>query len=280
MVNRLYGMDMFLKQLQLYGKQVVHSRRNENGGFLIMLCRHTTNEMAMASPFSSLEHAITVVRDIWFCKLNVRSWLEAISGRFCSNEYLKTANEATVHKLYEGGSMYEEKFGYVFVTFVASRTSEDILAELKTRFKNMHVVELDIASKEELKYIERSIIELISKKSVQTTDEGDVSAEYSDEIVDDTLDRVDTDSEDDLDAISSDGYDISRNVEVNKVPEEDNETLYIQHIEDDVRPAKRGFDLNKKPWFGDDLSDPLSRDCSRFVTEYFWPGQYDVKEKF
>ncbi|RYQ83281.1 hypothetical protein Ahy_B10g101932 [Arachis hypogaea] len=97
--------------------------------------------------------------------------------------------------------MYEEKFGYVFVTFVAGRTYEDILAELKTRFSNTHVVELQIASKEELKYIER-------------------------EIVDDTLDGIDTDSEDDLDAISSGGYDISRNVELNKVPEEDNETLY------------------------------------------------------
>ncbi|QHO08946.1 Uric acid degradation bifunctional protein TTL [Arachis hypogaea] len=239
-------------------------------------CAGTTfaNEMAMASQFSSLEHAITVARDIWFCKLNVRSLLEAISERSCSNKYLETANEATVQELHEWGSMYEEKFGYVFVTFVAGRTSEDILAELKMRFSNMHVVELEIASKEELKYIERSITELLNKKSVQTTDEGDG------EIVDDTLDGADTDSEEDLDAISSGGYDISRNVELNKILEEDNETLYTQHREDDVHAAKRGFDLNKKPWFGDDLSDPLSRDCSRFVTEYYWPGQYDVDEKF
>ncbi|QHO26012.1 Uric acid degradation bifunctional protein TTL [Arachis hypogaea] len=190
-------------------------------------CAGTTfaNKMAMASPFSSLEHAITVVRDIWSRKLNVRSWLEAISGQSYSNEYLETANEVTVQKLHEWGSMYEEKFRYVFVTFVAGRTSEYILAELKTRFSNTHVVELEIASKEELKYIERSIREFLSKKSVQTTDEGDVSAEYSGEIVDDTLDGVYTDSEDDLDAISSGGYDISTNVELNKVSKEDNETL-------------------------------------------------------
>ncbi|KAL4315191.1 hypothetical protein AHAS_Ahas15G0160400 [Arachis hypogaea] len=67
-----------------------------------------------------------------------------------------------------------------------------------------------------------------------------MSAEYSGEIVDDTLDGIDTDSEDYLDAISSGGYDISRNVELNKVPEEDNETLYTQHREDDVHAAKRG----------------------------------------
>ncbi|QHO22807.1 Uric acid degradation bifunctional protein TTL [Arachis hypogaea] len=216
-------------------------------------CAGTTfaNEMAMASPFSSLEHAITVARDIWYRKLNVRSWLEALSGRSCSNEYLETANEATVQELHEWGLRYEKKFGYVFVTFVAGRTSEDILVELK----------------------------LLSKKSVQTTDEGDVSAEYSGEIVADTLDGEDIDSEDDLDAISSGGYDISRDVELNKVPE-DNETLNTQHREDAVRAAKRGFDLNKLPWFGDELSDSLSRHCSGFLTEYFWPGQYDVDEKF
>ncbi|XP_016185352.1 uric acid degradation bifunctional protein TTL-like [Arachis ipaensis] len=217
--------------------------------------------MAMASPFSSLEHAITVARDIWSRKLNVRSWLEALSGRSCSNEYLETVNEATVQELHEWGSRYEEKFGYVFVTFVAGRTSEDILAEVKMRFNNSHGVELEIASKEELKYIK-------------------LSAEYSGEIVADILDGADTDSEDDLDAISSGGYDISRDVELNRVPEEDNETLNTQHREDAVHAAKRGFDLNKMPWFGDDLSDPLSRHCSTFLTEYFWPGQYDVDEKF
>ncbi|XLR48453.1 hypothetical protein S83_033113 [Arachis hypogaea] len=222
--------------------------------------------MAMASPFSSLEHAITVARDIWSRKLNVMSWLEAISGRSCSNEYLETANEGTVQELHEWESMYEEKFGYVFVTFVVGRTSEDILAELKTRFSNTPVVELEIASKEKLKYIERSIRELRSKQSVQTTNERDG------EIVDDTLDGTNTNSEDDLDAIFSSGYDISRNVELNKVPEENNETLYTQHREDDVHAAKRGFDLNKNPWFGDDLSDLLSHHYSRFLTEYFWPS--------
>ncbi|QHO53753.1 Uric acid degradation bifunctional protein TTL [Arachis hypogaea] len=244
-------------------------------------CAATTfaNEMAMASPFYSLEHAITVARDIWFYKLNVRSWVKAISGRTCSNEYLETANEATVQELHVWGSRYEEKFGYVFVTFVAGRISEDILAELKTRFRNTHVVELDIASKEELNYIERSITELLSKKSVQTTNEGDVSAEYSGEIVYDTLDGADTDSEDDLDVISSGVYDISRNVELDKVTEKDNQTLNTQHRGDDVHAAKRGFDLNKLTWFGDDLSDLLSRSCSRFLTEFFWPGQYDVDEK-
>ncbi|XP_057745466.1 uric acid degradation bifunctional protein TTL-like [Arachis stenosperma] len=178
--------------------------------------------MVMTSPFFSLEHAITVARDIWFRKVNVSCWLETISTRSCSNQYLKMANEVTMQELHEWGSMYEKKFRYVFVTCASGKTFEDILAKLKKH----DVVELNIASKEEMKYIELHITEFLSKKSAQTTDKGDVSAEYSGEIVNDTLDGVETDSEDNLDDISSGGIDISRKFELNKVLEEDNETLY------------------------------------------------------
>ncbi|RYR71750.1 hypothetical protein Ahy_A02g005974 [Arachis hypogaea] len=161
---------------------------------------------------------VVVARDIWFRKLNVRCWLEVISGRSCSNEYLKTANEVTI-------SMYEKKFEYVFVTYAAGRTSKDILVGLKTHYRNTHAVELDIVSKEEMKYIELHITELLFKKSVQITGKGDVSAKYSGEIVNDTLDETETHSEDNLDDISSGGVDISRQYELNKVPEKESETL-------------------------------------------------------
>ncbi|RYR08180.1 hypothetical protein Ahy_B05g075749 [Arachis hypogaea] len=224
--------------------------------------------MAMTSPFSSLEHAIIIARDTWFRKMYVRCWLEVISGRSCSNQYLETANEVTMQEFHECGSMYEEKF----------RTSEDILTELNTRFTNTHVVELDITSKQEMKYIELHITELLSKKSAQTTDKGD--AEYSAEIVNDTLNGAETDSKDNLDYIFSSETDISRKFELNKVLKEDNETLDTQQRQDDVLAAKRGFNLNKKPWFGDDLSNPLLHEGCRFLTKYFLPGQYDVDEIF
>ncbi|XP_016168228.1 uncharacterized protein LOC107610738 [Arachis ipaensis] len=135
------------------------------------------------------------------------------------------ANKVTMQKLHEWGSMYEKKFEYVFVTCAVGRTSEGILTELKMRYRNTHVVELDIASKEEM------------------------NVSYSGEIVNDTLDRAETDSEDNLDDISSGEIDISRQFELNKVPEEENETLYTQQREYDVHAAKRSFNLNKKPWF-------------------------------
>ncbi|RYR07484.1 hypothetical protein Ahy_B05g074844 [Arachis hypogaea] len=133
-----------------------------------------------------------------------------------------------MQELDECRSMYEEKFGYIFVTCATGRISEDILDELKMRHRNTHVVELDIASKEEIKYIELHITELLSKKSVQTIDKGDVSAEYSGKIANDTLDEAETDSEDNLDDISFGGIDISRQFELNKAAEEENETLYAQ----------------------------------------------------
>ncbi|XP_072087953.1 uric acid degradation bifunctional protein TTL-like [Arachis hypogaea] len=99
--------------------------------------------MAVASPFSSLEHAIAVARDIWFRKVNVRCWLEATSGHSCFNKYLKTANNYTI-----------QRFGYIFVACASGKSSSEILAKLKTRFRNNYVLELDIASKEEMKNIE------------------------------------------------------------------------------------------------------------------------------
>ncbi|KAL4393522.1 hypothetical protein AHAS_Ahas02G0060400 [Arachis hypogaea] len=46
--------------------------------------------MAMASPFSLLEYAISVARDIWFRKVNVRCWLKAISRRYFNDSLDET----------------------------------------------------------------------------------------------------------------------------------------------------------------------------------------------
>lgn len=37
-------------------------------------------DMALASPFSSLQHALSVARDIWFNKVDVSGWLQAFSA--------------------------------------------------------------------------------------------------------------------------------------------------------------------------------------------------------
>ncbi|RYR62548.1 hypothetical protein Ahy_A04g020222 [Arachis hypogaea] len=164
--------------------------------------------------------------------------------------------------------MYEKKFGYDFVTCASGKSSEDILTELKMRFTNKHAIELDIASHEEMKFIELQITQLFSKESSQTVNNRDVLAEYSGEIVNDILDEAEIDSADNLDEISSTGINMSMQFDLNKVSEEDNKTSDDQQVEDDIHVAKQCFNLNKKSWFGDDLSDPMSREASRFITEF------------
>ncbi|RYR03135.1 hypothetical protein Ahy_B06g081972 [Arachis hypogaea] len=143
-----------------------------------------------------------------------------------------------------------KKVWVYFVTYASGKSSSEILAELKTRFRNNHVVELDIASKEKMKYIELHITDLLSKRYAQSTNKGDVLPEYSGES------------------------------DLKKVSKEDKETLDNQQIQDHVHVANRGFDLNKMPWYGDEISNPVTRESHRFLTEYFYPGQYDVEEKF
>ncbi|XP_016177886.1 uncharacterized protein LOC107620200 [Arachis ipaensis] len=104
--------------------------------------------------------------------------------------------------------------------------------------------------------------------------------EYSGEIVPDSLDGEESDSEDNLDDISSVVVDRSMQFDLNKVSEENNETLEDQQRQDDIHVKKMCFDLNKRPWYGDEISDPVKREAHRFLTEYFLRGQYDVGEKF
>ncbi|RYR66245.1 hypothetical protein Ahy_A03g012223 [Arachis hypogaea] len=61
------------------------------------------------------------------------------------------------------------------------------------------------------------------------------------------LDGKESDLEDNLDDISSVGIDRSMQFDLNKVSEEDNETLEDQQREDDIHVKKRCFNLNKKP---------------------------------
>ncbi|KAL4287240.1 hypothetical protein AHAS_Ahas19G0166400 [Arachis hypogaea] len=69
--------------------------------------------------------------------------------------------------------MYEKKFRYIFVTCASRKSYEDIFAELKTRFTNKYIIELDIVSQEKMKIIELHITKLRFKKFVQTPNKGD-----------------------------------------------------------------------------------------------------------
>ncbi|XP_072071802.1 uncharacterized protein [Arachis hypogaea] len=107
--------------------------------------------------------------------------------------------------------------------------------------------------------------EFMSKKFVQTTNKGNVLPEYSGEIVLDSLNGEESDSEDNLDDIFSVRIDRSMQFDLNKVTEEDNKTIEDQQREDDIHVKKICFNLNKKPWYRDQISDLVKREAHRFV---------------
>ncbi|MED6185449.1 hypothetical protein PIB30_057207 [Stylosanthes scabra] len=55
--------------------------------------------MVSVASFSSLDHAITIARDIWFNKLDLSCWIEALFSRDCLNKYLTDATESTIQTL-------------------------------------------------------------------------------------------------------------------------------------------------------------------------------------
>ncbi|XLR07554.1 hypothetical protein S83_035505, partial [Arachis hypogaea] len=52
---------------------------------------------------------------------------------------------------------YRAKFGFEFITSTETWLSQEILDEVKVRYENTLVVELDIAAREEFKLIEHGL---------------------------------------------------------------------------------------------------------------------------
>ncbi|KAJ6835045.1 putative uric acid degradation bifunctional protein TTL isoform X3 [Iris pallida] len=145
--------------------------------------RRFAREMVAASPFSDLDHAVRSARDIWFNKVDVKGWLESFAAhpeiggssksisQWSKEEQsvaLATATGSTMQELVEWNARYKEKFGFVFLICASGRGTPDILAELKKRYLNRPIVELEIAAQEEMKIIELRL-EKLFKFDVRTT---------------------------------------------------------------------------------------------------------------
>ncbi|XP_020575160.1 uric acid degradation bifunctional protein TTL isoform X3 [Phalaenopsis equestris] len=136
-------------------------------------------EMAAAAPFADLDHAIQYARDIWFNKVDVKGWLESFAAhpeigstskpisQWSKEEQstaIATADGSTMQELFEWNARYKEKFGFVFLICASGRSSPEILNELKRRFINRPIVELEIAAEEEMKIIELRLKKLFDSK--------------------------------------------------------------------------------------------------------------------
>lgn len=145
--------------------------------------------MAAASPFASLADALLAARRIWLDEVDVNGWLEAFAAhpaigttspsvsKWSKEEQsaaLSTATDSTAQELAEWNARYREKFGFVFMICASGRTAAEVLAELKRRYTNRPIVELEAAAQEELKITELRLTKLFSLEPTvpSTTIEG------------------------------------------------------------------------------------------------------------
>ncbi|XP_021755162.1 uric acid degradation bifunctional protein TTL-like isoform X1 [Chenopodium quinoa] len=163
---------------------------------LLACCGSTkfAKHMAALSSFSNLHHAVESATNIWFNQVDVYGWLEAFSahpqiGQSPSSSHvgetfaqwskgeqstaMKSATSTTLQELTDWNARYKQKFGFVFLICASGRSTAEILAELKRRFSNRPVVELEIAAQEQMKITELRLAKLFSAKSST-----DVATEY------------------------------------------------------------------------------------------------------
>ncbi|XP_009126772.1 uric acid degradation bifunctional protein TTL isoform X3 [Brassica rapa] len=141
--------------------------------------------MVKASPFNSLDAAIESARDIWFNQVNVAAWLEAFAAHpligkspspSSNSDFARrsvteqsrafaTTSASALEELTEWNALYRERFGFIFIICASGRTHAEMLAELKGRYANRPIVELEIAAKEQMKITELRMAKLFSEKA-------------------------------------------------------------------------------------------------------------------
>ncbi|XP_051214606.1 uric acid degradation bifunctional protein TTL isoform X1 [Lolium perenne] len=155
-------------------------------------CRRFAAALAAASPFASLADALLAARRIWLNEVDVNGWLEAFAAhpaigttspsvsKWSKEEQsaaISTATDSTAQELAEWNARYRDKFGFVFMICASGRTAPEVLAELKRRYANRPIVELEGAAQEELKITELRLAKLFSSEAAAptTSAEGHIS---------------------------------------------------------------------------------------------------------
>ncbi|RYR50923.1 hypothetical protein Ahy_A06g025951 [Arachis hypogaea] len=173
--------------------------------------------MIEASPFSSLEHARSFARDLWFNKLPIQSWLDTFSAHMHLCDAITIARGDIRTGLLQFATKYRKKFGFGFVTSTNLHCSQQILEEVQARYQNSLQVELETASREEFTLIERGLTKLWERLSREKTQ--DVSEETG-EVVQDSILEEDV-APDSSDKVVSKGHQPSIiTFDFNKSPEE------------------------------------------------------------
>ncbi|XP_020967612.1 uncharacterized protein LOC107617078 [Arachis ipaensis] len=84
--------------------------------YLITRSRWFAEKMIEASPFSSLDHATSFVRQLWFKESSIQSWLDAFSGQSHLYRAIGHAPASLMRELFQWDRKYRAKFGFDFIT--------------------------------------------------------------------------------------------------------------------------------------------------------------------
>ena len=129
------------------------------------------NGMITNRPFSSADDLIGKAASIWYNNCTPADFKEAFTGhpRIGNVESLKAkfahtkdwagdeqskmteAGDDVIRELAEANTMYEEKFGYIFIVSASGKTAREMLAILKARLQHNEADEIMVAMNEQHK---------------------------------------------------------------------------------------------------------------------------------
>jgi OHCU decarboxylase len=142
--------------------------------------RRWARQMAGARHFASFNELSEMADRVWW-SLEPRDWLEAFHShpkigekkaealtsdeakRWSEAEQSGVSNAAaqTMQALAELNQKYEDKFGYIFIVCASGKSSEEMLAILRSRLENDPHEELRIAAAEQAKITELRLKKLV-----------------------------------------------------------------------------------------------------------------------
>ena len=138
------------------------------------------SKMLEKRPFRSNEELFEAAAALW-AGLKEEDWLEAFAGhpkigdvkslakRFSSirqwasgeQSGVDVATDDVLHRLAEGNTSYEKKFGFIFIVCATGKSADEMLDILNQRFPNERSIELRIAAGEQEKIMKIRLEKLI-----------------------------------------------------------------------------------------------------------------------
>ncbi|MEM1305813.1 MAG: 2-oxo-4-hydroxy-4-carboxy-5-ureidoimidazoline decarboxylase, partial [Planctomycetota bacterium] len=128
------------------------------------------DRMAASRPFAD-PAAVTAAADWAFDAMPTPAWLEAFAAhpkigdldslrmKYAGNREwsggeqagVAAADESVLHRLADGNTRYEDRFGYIFIVCASGKSAVEMLALLDARLDNDPAAELPIAAAEQRK---------------------------------------------------------------------------------------------------------------------------------